>query len=153
MYMEFIEGEKHGGYNPVLSNTHDNFKDAGYVLTDDDLVVDIDSLDKDTIRKMLDTFNIKTQTVWTERGVHLYFKKPSTFRGAKKICALGFEIEFKHSKNTKAVTIKRNGILRTIENEGIRESLPEVFALNKRFESLLGMNEGDGRNNALFEHR
>lgn len=103
---------------------------------------------------MIGTFNIKTQTVWTDRGVHFYFKKPKTFsRGARKVCALGFEIELKHIKNTKAVTIKRDGKLREIENEGIREDFPDIFSLNKRFEVLLGLEEGDGRNQKLFEHR
>ena len=124
------------------------------MLTEDDLVIDIDNLPKDIIQKMVKAFDIKTQTVWTERGVHFYFKKPKTFsRGANKVCALGFPIEMKHAKNTKAVTIKRNGKLRDIEHEGIREDLPDIFALNKRFEVLLGLEEGDGRNQKLFEHR
>lgn len=69
------------------------------------------------------------------------------------MCALGFEIELKHAKNTKAVTIKRDGKLREIENQGVREDLPIIFSLNKKFEVLVGMEEGDGRNRKLFEHR
>jgi len=154
MYVEFKPGEKYSNNIADISNNHECFKDAGYVLTKNDLVVDIDCIPKETIEKMIAMFHIKTQTVWTDRGVHFYFKKPESFtRGAEKICALGFKVELKHSKNTKAVTIKRNGIMRSIENEGIREDFPLIFSLNKKFDSLLGLQDGEGRNNALFKHR
>ena len=117
------------------------------------MVVDLDSLEKAKIEKIISLFNIKTQIVWTTRGAHFYFKKPTGFKGSKKICPLGFEVEYKHTKNTQATTIKQNGELRLIENEGIREDLPEIFYTRKRLESLLGMDENDGRNNKLFAHR
>ena len=153
MYVEFLPGEKHAAQYADVSDTHDHFKDAGYVLTDNDLIVDIDDIPKEAIEKMLTTFNIKTQTVWTERGVHLYFKKPQSFRGSKKVCPLGFTVEYKHIKNSKHITIKRNGKLRQIENEGVREDIHPVLFTNKRLDSLVGMEEGDGRNQALFKHR
>ena len=43
--------------------------------------------------------------------------------------------------------------MRLIENEGIREDLPDIFYSRKRLESLLGLDENDGRNNKLFAHR
>ena len=152
-YIEFQPGLKHAANGADISDSHECFKDAGYLLNDNDLIVDIDCLDKEVIKKMLSLFNIRTQSVWTERGVHLYFKKPTSFRGATGICSMGFPVEFKHIKNTKAITIKRNGVLRTIENEGIREEVPEFFKGNKKLSNLLGMDEGDGRNQALYEHR
>lgn len=153
MYIEFKEGEKHAAQYADMSDEHTSFKDAGYVLTENDLIVDIDELPKETIEKMITLFNIKTQIVWTDRGAHLYFKKPSAFRGATRVCPLGFEVEYKHLKNTKYITIKRNGIMRTIENEGVREDLPGFLFSNKKLDSLLGMDDGDGRNDKLFKHR
>ena len=153
MYVEFKTGEKYSNDIADISTEHSHFKDAGYILTSNDLVVDIDCLSKEVIQKLITMFNIKTQIVWTDRGIHMYYKRPEGFRGANRVCALGFEIELKHIKNTKAVTIKRNGKLREIENEGVREDLPPIFGLNKRFKSLLGMDKGEGRNNALFKHR
>lgn len=153
MYIEFKEGEKHAAQYADVSDDHTSFKDAGYVLTDNDLIVDIDNLPKETIEKMITLFNIKTQIVWTDRGAHLYFKKPSAFRGATRVCPLGFEVEYKHIKNTKDITIKRNGIMRTIENEGTREDLPGFLFSNKKLDSLLGLDDGDGRNDKLFKHR
>ena len=151
--MEFIENEKFPRKDAEISDTHETFGTCGWILNDDEVVVDIDCLEKDKIEKIITMFNVKTQTVWTTRGAHFYFKKPQGFKGAKKICPLGFEVEYKHSKNTKATTIKQNGELRIIENEGIREDLPEIFYTRKILKPLDGLDEGDGRNNLLFAHR
>jgi putative DNA primase/helicase len=153
MYIEFLPGKKHPAKNADISDTHEHFKDAGYLLTENDLIVDIDNLPKEVIKKMLSLFNIKTQVVWTDRGAHLYFKMQPGFRGSKKVTPLGMEVEYKHFKNTKQITIKRDGVLRKIENEGVREDLPDCLHSKKRLDSLLGMGEGEGRNQALFKHR
>lgn len=153
MYIEFKKGLKHPAKGADVSDSHESFTDAGWLLTDNDLVVDIDCLEKEKIEKLMSLFNIKTQTVWTERGVHLYFKKPQGFRGATRVCPLGFEVEYKHISNTKQVTIKRDGVLRTIENEGVREDIPDCLFTRKKLDSLLGLEEGEGRNKALFDHR
>lgn len=152
-YIEFKAGQKYSSLDADVSDDLSTFRDAGYLLTDDDLIVDIDNLKKESIVAMITKFNIKTHTVWTDRGVHFYFKKPLRWNRASLICALGFEIEFKHKKNTKAVTVKRNGVARTVENEGIREELPEFFKSQKRYENLLGLSDGDARNNKLYLHK
>ncbi len=144
---------KHPDKGAEISDSHKGFDDAGYILTANDLVVDIDCLDKSKIQKLITMFNIKTHTVWTDRGVHFYFDKGNFSRGANRICCLGFPIEFKHSKNTKAITVKRNGEMREVQNEGIRQELPVIFSLNKKFDTLLDMDESEGRNNALFKLR
>lgn len=154
VYIEFEPGKKFTkNQHADVSDSHGSFKNAGYVLTDNDLIVDIDNLPKETIQKMITLFNIKTQIVWTDRGAHLYFKCPKSFRGATRVCPLGFEVEYKHLKNTQYITIKRDGVLRTIENEGVREDLPGCLWTNKKLDSLLGLDEGEGRNKALFAHR
>lgn len=149
-YIEFKEGEKHSGTLTDTADSPDIFKDAGYLLTEHDLVIDIDTISKEPIKQLLTIFNINTQVVWTRRGAHLYFKKPQGFRKAQGICALGFKVEYKHQKNTKAVTVKLDGKQRETENEGIRESLPWFLDSNASYKDLLGMSEGEGRNNALY---
>ncbi|PTI93427.1 DNA primase [Staphylococcus simulans] len=153
-FVEYEKGKKHAGKNPDESETSDSFEDCGIKLTDKDLVIDIDDVPKEVIHAIIQFFNIETQTVWTDRGVHFYFKKPENFKGANGISALGFPVEYKHIKNTKSVTVKRNGILRQIDNEGVRENLPEIFQVNRKIKNnLLGMGESDGRNDALYKHK
>lgn len=153
-YVEYKKGMKHGAADADESETHESFEDCGLKLTDTDLVVDIDDLPKETIHAIIQFFNIKTQTIWTDRGVHFYFKKPENFKGANGISALGFKVEYKHIKNTKSVTVKRDGVLRKIEYNGIREDLPDFFEINRKIkDELLGLGESDGRNNALYKHK
>jgi putative DNA primase/helicase len=153
VYKEFIEDEKFPRKEADVSDTHETFDSCGWVIKENEVIVDIDSLQKDVIQRIISLFNIKTQIVWTTRGAHFYYKKPQGFKGAKRICPLGFEVEYKHNKNTDAITIKQNGELRIIENENEREELPEFFYTKKQLKSLLGLDEGEGRNNLLFAHR
>lgn len=153
-YIEFLDGKKYPAKNADRANNHEAFKDAGYLLKEKDLVVDIDNIEKNVIEKMINFFSIKTQTVWTERGAHFYFKKPITFKGNKAVCPLGFDIEYKHVNNTpNGLTIKQGGKMRQIENEGIREDLPDIFKYKRGLKSLLGLDESEGRNKDLFAHR
>ena len=92
-FIEYLPGKKHPMKGADVSDSHESFADAGLVLSDNDLVVDIDNVPRQTLEKMIEIFNIKTQYVWTDRGLHLYYKKPESFKGAKKVTALGFEVE------------------------------------------------------------
>ena len=155
LYVEFEAGQKHARKGAEISDTHEAFKDCGYLLTDEDVVIDIDCLPKETIKQLITWFDINTQIVWTDRGAHLYFEKPLGFNRCKNgVCALGFVIEMKSKSNTpNGLTIKRNGVLRTIENEGKRQLLPDFFNNRTTFRNLLGLSEGDERNNKLFAHK
>ena len=153
-YIEFQEGKKFPSKNAHRADNPDSFKDAGYIIKEQELIIDIDNLEKTVIKKMLEYFNINTQTVWTEKGCHLYFKKPEGFKGNRAVCALGFEIEYKHSKNTpNGITIKQNGKMRKMENPGIREDLPDFFKYRRNLKNMVGLQENDGRNSLLFAHR
>lgn len=158
MYVEFKPGEKYAGNDAERSETPDAFTDCGLLLTDDVVVVDIDHLSKDAIRALIRDFNLQTMTVWTDRGAHLYFNKPARFKRKKDgVCKLGFEIEQHTSKSRpNGLTIKRNGILRQIDHQGRMMYMPEIFDVQggkNPYKDLTGMEEGDGRNKALFEHR
>jgi len=158
-FVEYKKGEKHASVNPDVSDDISAFEDAGLMLSDRDVVIDIDHLPIESIKAMIREFNIKTFTVWTDRGAHLYFQKPSeSFRRVSTgVCKLGFVIE-QHNKNSRpnGMTIKRNAALREWENENIRQPLPDYLTIPTRknkLEDLTGMNEGDGRNQKLFQHR
>jgi putative DNA primase/helicase len=153
VYKEFINNEKFPRKGAEISDTHETFDSCGWIVKEDEVIVDVDCLQKDIIERIIALFNIKTQIVWTKRGAHFYYKKPQGFKGARKVCPLGFEVEYKHSKNTDAITVKQNGELRIIVNEDEREELPEFFYTKKVLKPLLGLDKGEGRNNMLFAHR
>ena len=69
--VEYKEGEKHAGTNPEQTDDMSAFNDAGLMLSDQDVVIDIDHLPKPSIEALIRDFKIKTFTVWTDRGVHL----------------------------------------------------------------------------------
>ncbi|WP_289423713.1 DUF5906 domain-containing protein [Faecalibaculum rodentium] len=153
-FIEFQPGEKYAKPGADKSDFTESFQDCGYLLTNDEIVIDIDHLPKESIRELCKTFDIKTQIVWTNRGAHLYFKKPPRHRRTDGVCRLGFEIEELTCTNRpNGVTVKRDGVLREIENAGAREALPDIFTVSKRFEDLTGLSEGDGRNRKLYTHK
>ena len=153
-FIEFQPGEKYAKPGADTSDFTESFQDCGYLLTKDEIVIDIDHLPKRSIRELCKTFDIKTQIVWTNRGAHLYFKKPPRHRRTDGVCRLGFEIEELTCANRpNGVTVKRDGVLREIENAGAREALPDIFTISKRFEDLTGLDEGDGRNRKLYTHK
>ena len=151
MYVEFVRGMKFPTRNPEYSDFLDSFEDAGHVIEDDEVIVDIDNFSHEFCKQLIDFFGITTKTVWTDRGVHLYFNKVNSKLGKKNgICALGIPIELKNKTN-KYITVKRNGVARKVENEDIKMDFPEIFAI-KGYDNLSDLDEGDGRNNALFKH-
>lgn len=157
MFIEYKNGEKHAGKDAALSETMDSFRDCGLLLTNEDVVIDIDHVPKETIKAALQEFAITTMVIWTDRGAHLWFKKPSWMTKRKDgVCRLGFEIEqHNRTSNPNGMTIKRNGVPREIENEGLRAFLPPLFKVDtkSKYTNLTGMSEGEGRNKALFNHR
>lgn len=106
-------------------------------MEDDILVVDIDiservnnSFKKEGMKTLLVMNGIKTKTVETDRGLHLYFKRPESFNGASgkgEFSGIPVELEYKHTGNTKAVTMKRFGKARNVINEGTFQDLPECL--------------------------
>ncbi|MFC5649015.1 phage/plasmid primase, P4 family [Paenibacillus solisilvae] len=155
MFIEFKAREKHASPTADQSEYHESFQDCGYLLKNDEIVIDIDGLPKKTIEKLITTFDIKTQIVWTSRGCHLYYKLPKGYRNkADFFCPLGFKVEsFTVKQRPNGVTIKRDGTIRQIDNMGVREELPDFFKGNTGSEDMNGLDEGDGRNQKLHSHK
>lgn len=152
---EHLPGKKHYGKIADTTDFLDAFTDAGFVMPEDVIVVDIDNLPKHKIRAILDQFEIVTQTVWTDRGAHLYFEKPEDYRRLKRsgFTPLGINVEYKHSGNTRSITIKLNGQLRNIENKGTITEFPDIFTriAPPKTPDFEGLNEN--RNSALYAHK
>lgn len=126
--------------------------DAGYLIPEDEIIIDIDnhgSADDIGLKKLefiLKTFEIKTKTVYTNSGVHLYFKKPKHIKyRAKSICNLGFPVEYKQDW----VITKVNGVARKVVNEDKLQTVPLIFEPNTRLPSLVDCADGDNRHNNM----
>lgn len=154
MYVKYKNEQKFAGKDTEYSDDIEAFDDCGYVLDGTELVVDIDHLPKESIRALINIFDIKTQVVWTDRGAHLYFKKPKGHRRASGITPLCFDIEYKY-KPGESITIKRFGQKREIENEGVRQDLPFCLTVGRgsKYQNLVGWGDGAGRNKALHRHK
>lgn len=154
LYVEYLPGEKHPGN--IIEKSYDltNFQDAGIILLDHEVVVDIDEIGHETIKALLATFKINTKVVWTDRGAHLYFRSTRSRFKKEAVIPLGFKVEYKTNRNSKnGVTIKKNGVLRHIENENKLQELPDILMYQNGLDSLLGLSDGDGRNNRLHAHK
>jgi len=156
-YKEKQPGTKYAKSTADISDTHTAFKDCTRLIEHDELILDIDNgITVAQTQKILDFLDINTQIVKTTRGVHIYFKKPKFFRTQSKgVTAFGISVEYKDAKNTpNGINLKSDGILREHFNENIYCELPlELKPLKKVNEyDLLAMDEGDGRNTALFKH-
>ena len=159
MYIEFKAGEKHAGKNAETSNTMDAFQDCGYLIQDNEVILDFDNVPKQLLQNMITYFKLDTEVVWTDRGCHIYFVKPDWFTRPKKdmITALGIPCEMKTSStNPYGITRKRNGVERKADRPGVRMELPRMFdpyPKKAKYRNLLGLSEGDGRNQALHNHK
>jgi putative DNA primase/helicase len=153
-YIEYVDGGKHALKNAAVSPFHEGFDSAGKKLKANEVVVDIDGIDKKIIKQIITFFDIKTEIRWTNRGAHFYYTKPKGYKHkASGVCPLGFKVEWKIAEKTPSVTVKRNGVLREPENEHVREELPEFFIYKPGLKSLLGMEDEEGRNSGLFAYR
>ena len=96
MYIEYLPGEKHTGKTKgkgEVSDRIDAFPDAGYILEEHDLILDFDDVSLDLLDILIEKFDIITQMVRTNRGLHMYFRKPKGFKGAKSGTAVGIPVE------------------------------------------------------------
>lgn len=153
-YIEYLPGEKHPAKNAATSDFIEAFTDCGQLLEDNEVVIDIDDIGHDQIRAMIDSLGIVTECVWTNRGAHLYYRMPPGGLTARAhVCALGFKVEMKTAKNSpRGITRKQNGKERRAENVGVREVIPWYFSSLQKFPELVGLHEGEGRNEKIFKH-
>ena len=146
MFVEYVPGTKHAGSKAERSESMDAFTDCGMLLNNEDVVIDIDHLPKESIKALISEFGLQT-------------KKPSWFSRRKDgICRLGFEIEQHTSaSNPEGMTVKRNGVERQIDNMDKQMYLPSIFSVDTRnrtkYTNMTSIAEGEGRNKLLYSHR
>lgn len=157
---------KHGF--ETFSTDHKNYDDAGVILNKDIIVVDFDDdpekgLYYSKIGELIYN-DYPTLKVNTKRGFHLWYKKPNVdhiktpFRNyTKKLTVSGAKVDYKTGTKSHAI-IKQNGKLRPMDNGHYLDNindLPELPLLlypSKLKHDLYGLDDGDGRNSAMYAH-
>lgn len=136
----------------------DKLDNAGLLLNSKVVVVDFDN-DNINEAEIVDYFisHYPTLTVKTSRGIHFYYSKPeglSIKNGADKITVGGFQVDYKTGSKSYAI-VKHKGVERERSGDLTLNDLPplpiEMYPLPKA-KNISGLDEGDGRNNALFYH-
>ena len=158
-YVELDEERKPVHTLDTFSTDHKNYQNAAVLLDNKTIVVDFDEKESVEIGKII--FNqYPTLKVHTNRGFHLYYRKPKGvyFKNwIGKLTNAGILVDYKHTTR-QPIIIKQKGKLRQMDNEhlfGEWSNLPELpFLLypSKLSKVLYGMCEGDGRNSSLYSH-
>lgn len=136
----------------------ESFDSAGLLLNNDVVLVDFDG-DNSNESRIIDYLmeNYPTQRVTTTRGTHLYYAKPKDLaikNISDTITVGGFQVDYKTGEKSYAV-VKLKGKVRDGADSILFETLPELPILCwplSRSKNITGLDEGDGRNSALFTH-
>ncbi len=136
-------------------------KDAAILLNNEVVVVDFDEHPEIgyELSKRYPTFTVETQ-----RGIHLYYKRPKQINGhkilirnqTKKLCSVGCLVDYK-TGNKSTATVKQKGKLRKM-SQPLKdldfEELPAipVELLPSKMNNVLFDLEKGSRNSSLFAH-
>ena len=166
-FLEINEEKKPmAGYDTTYSSL-DKLENAGIKLNTKTVVVDFDAHDDKEREKLTGVIDYiysryPTFRVETTRGVHLYYRVPDHLRlknWSGQMTVYGFKVDYKTGTKAQGV-IKLKGLIRQT-NKPLSElkftELPllpmELYPLPKSKNNiLLGLGDGDGRNDNLYKH-
>ena len=151
----------------VTYTSLDKLDNAGIKLNSKTVIVDFDAHTEEETEKLTNvvsyiTAKYPTFKVKTTRGVHLYYRVPNGLtvkNWTAQMTMLGFKVDYKTGSTSQGV-IKINGVVRDT-SEPLEElnltklaELPvELYPLPKsKGNILLGLKDGDGRNDNLYKH-
>lgn len=151
----------------VTYTSLDKLDNAGIKLNSKTVIVDFDAHteeEQEILKNVISYITLKYPTfkVETTRGVHLYYRVPNGLtvkNWTAQMTMLGFKVDYKTGATSQGV-IKLNGKLRNT-SEPVEElnltklsELPvELYPLPKsKGNILLGLKDGDGRNDNLYKH-
>lgn len=164
IYRGYIEVKDKKAIEPFKDRdnlkTFDQAKDLeGYagVLADDVVLIDIDSKDEaETLMNIVEDNQLDCNVYETTRGMHFVFKNDGIGKnatGAK--LALGIEADIKLGSRNSYQVLKNNGEERFLiwetPHDEIRQLPKYLLPVNSKID-FFNLEEGDGRNQALFDY-
>lgn len=134
----------------------EKLKSYGAVLDDDVIQIDIDDEEQsNTVLNIITDLDIQTNILQTDRGKHFYFKNTNQEKRKQGYTtALGIKIDTGLGSQNAVIPIKINGKNRKwIQEADDLDELPVwLIPLDKRPVDFSEMEEGDGRNQSLFNY-
>ena len=133
----------------------DNLEEYAGILAEDVALIDVD--DKEQAELLLDIIEdleIKTTVIQTSRGLHFYFKNNGIEKcGTHVKLACGLTADIKLGSHNSYAILKYNFEIRqTVYSTGEIESVPKWLLPIRTNLDLFNMQEGDGRNQALYNY-
>ncbi|WP_339068325.1 DNA primase family protein [Fusobacterium animalis] len=132
--------------------------DAAFLVPEDVVVVDFDHVG-DLWKEILNRY--PTRAIKTTRGAHLYYKIPPNLKLHNNInimtyCGLNVDYKTGYGKKKASAKVKVNGVLRTILNDTPVDNLAilplALYPIPVVKYNLYNLDEGDGRNQAIYKH-
>lgn len=128
------------------------------ILAEDTILVDLDDAESsDVLFKVVQDYSLNCRVYRTTRGKHFLFKN-SGVGGCKTHCtlAIGLKADIKVGVKSSYEVLKYGGVEReilydTAENEQAQPLPRWLFPVRSKM-AFLDMEEGDGRNQALFNY-
>ncbi len=125
------------------------------VLAEDVILIDVDDMkSSDALLQILDDQGIKTQVIGTTRGKHFLFKNTEVSTNKTHTnTAIGITVDVKLGSRNSYHILKFGGVKRPVLRKA--DELPELPKWLQPVKSNLdfaGMDDGDGRNQALFNY-
>lgn len=135
-----------------------NMKEYAGILDDDIILIDIDNYEQSEIlMKIVEDKELLCRVYKTTRGKHFLFKRGDVDRcGTHKKLAIGLESDIKVGCHNSYSILKYNGkdrpIIYDIFDDEDYQEIPKWLTAVTHSMDFLSMDEGDGRNQALFNY-
>ena len=131
------------------------FQSYGGVLADTTILIDIDDLEQsDIMLNIVQEKQLRCKVIRTTRGKHFLFKVDKPIPNRTHIhLAVGLVADIKGCSSTSYQVLKLDGVEReVIYDTGDYQIVPKYLTPIKTNMDIIGLSEGDGRNNALFSY-
>lgn len=135
-----------------------SMKEYAGILDDDIILIDIDNYEQSEIlMKIVEDKELLCRVYKTTRGKHFLFKRGDVDRcGTHKKLAIGLESDIKVGCHNSYSILKYNGkdrpIIYDIFDDEDYQEVPKWLTAVTHSMDFLSMDEGDGRNQALFNY-
>jgi putative DNA primase/helicase len=136
-----------------------NLNGYGGVLADDTILIDIDDTEQsEMMMNIVEEYQLNCKVICTSRGRHFLFKNYGkvTSNRTHIPLAIGIVADIKLGTRTSYEVIKIDGVERfcewDIEDGEEYQELPKYLFPVKASTDFVGMDAGDGRNQALFNY-